>query len=205
VTDLHPSDSVEQGGMVSSSDRAVSNTDTEQQEYSNVQQDITSIRETLSGVAQMVSRLQADFENKIKYDESKERTINLLHQELQDYRNDLNFQHLRPLVMELVSLYDNMSVIAAKYDAQGQSQEISAFVQDIEDIVSRHGFEIYQTDSDVFDRTWQNVQKTLTTDNPDLDRHIASRVRKGLRYGERVMRPEMVTVYRYMGEATGAK
>jgi molecular chaperone GrpE (heat shock protein) len=198
VNDLHQIESAEHTD--SSSDLVA-----QKQEYSNlVQESVTSIRQMLSGVSVLVSRLQTDFDAKIKYDESKERTISLLHQELQDYRNDLNFQHLRPLVMELVSLYDDMSAIASKYGSLCQSQElncvaseISAFVQDIEDMVTRHGFEIYQTDSDIFDRTWQNAQKTEKTDNPDLDRHIASRVRKGLRYGERVVRPEIVTVYRY--------
>ncbi|MBO3459022.1 nucleotide exchange factor GrpE [Aetokthonos hydrillicola Thurmond2011] len=198
MNDLHQTESVEHTD--SPSDLVA-----QKQEYSNlVQESITSIRQMLSGVSVLVSRLQTDFDAKIKYDDSKERTINLLHQELQDYRNDLNFQHLRPLVMELVSLYDDMSAIASKYGSLCQSQElncvageISAFVQDIEDMVTRHGFEIYQTDSDIFDRTWQNAQKTEKTDNPDLDRHIASRVRKGLRYGERVVRPEIVTVYRY--------
>jgi molecular chaperone GrpE len=168
------------------------------------EQNIISIQETVSTIVQMLSGLSTDFETKIKYDDSKERTINLLHQELQDYRNDLNFQHLRPLMLELMSLYDDMSLIANKDRTEGQSIEIVStsspiigFMQDIEDMLNRHGFEIYQTDSSVFDRTLQNAQKTVNTDNPNLDRHIVNRGRKGLRYGERIMRPEAVTVYRY--------
>jgi molecular chaperone GrpE len=228
VTDAHQQDIIEQGTIVSSSGQQVENSSASADAVSSTSESITQVesepvpyedstklpkdiaflRESLSSIEAIASVLQKDFETKIKYDESKERTINLLHQELQGHRNNLNFQHLRPLVMELVSLYDDMSKAVIKYDVESQSTElkcfsteISHFLQDIEDMLSRHGFEIYQTDSDIFDRTLQNAQKSIEINNPDLDKHIASRVRKGLRYDERVVRPEMVTVYKYVAKA----
>jgi molecular chaperone GrpE len=163
-----------------------------------------SIQQALAQVSCVVSELKADFESKIKYDESKDRTINLLHQELQDYRNDLNLQYLRPLAMEFVALYDNMAKIAESYRADSTDyssesivQKLDESLQDIEDGLSRHGFEIYQAESEQVDRSLQHVQKTLPTNNPDRDRQVATRLRKGLRYGERILRPEGVIAYRY--------
>lgn len=163
-----------------------------------------SPEQTLSQIVKLITGLRSDFDTKIKYDESKEHTITLLHQELQDYRNDLNLTFLRPLAMEFVVLYDNMNKLVERYQVNMVDQltepvvkEVEGFLQDIEDSLARHGFEIYQTDSEQVDRASQQVQKTLSTSNPDLDRQIVRRLRKGLRYGERVLRPEGVSAYRY--------
>ena len=201
MTDSHKSDQVEQNDDHATTAQSESGKEL----LSILQQDISSMQETLTNVINSLSNLQKDFEAKIKYDNSKERTIDSLHKELQSYRNNLYFQHLRPLVMGIVTIYDDMVKITTKDCVEDKSQEIaniseeiSDFIQDIEDVLNRHGFDIYQTDSEIFDPKMQSAQKIVNTDNPDFDQHIAKRVQKGLRYGERVIRAEIVTVYRYV-------
>jgi molecular chaperone GrpE (heat shock protein) len=166
------------------------------------------IQQAMDTMIQSISRLQADFETKIKYDDSKERTIDALHRELQDYREDLSFKILRPLIVDLVSLYDDLNLLNKKYSEPEPSLEASkfaadlkSFVAEIEEIVSRYGFEFYQVDADVFDRSLQKIQKVVNTDNRNFDKQIVDRVRQGLRYGDRIVRPEMVTAYRYVASS----
>jgi molecular chaperone GrpE len=166
------------------------------------------IQQAMDTMTQSISRLQADFETKIKYDESKERTIDAMHRELQDYREDLSFKILRPLILDIVSLYDDLNLLSRKDSEPEQSVEIGklgsdlkTFVADIEEIVSRYGFEFYRVDADIFDRSLQKTQKVVNTDNPDLDKQVLDRIRPGLRYGDRVVRSELVTAYRYVASS----
>lgn len=187
-------------------DKVVSPTDSNLELAGSVE----SSQHLFKQMIQSVRDLKVDFEEKIKYDESKERTINLLHQELQDYRNDLNLTYLRPLAMEFVVLYDNITKIASQYKTIGGIQptetvadDFEGLLQDIEDSLARYGFEIYQTDLEHVDRILQHVQKTVPTSNPELDRQIAMRLRKGLCYGERVIRPEGVSAFTYSKPVDG--
>jgi molecular chaperone GrpE len=166
------------------------------------------IQQTMDAMTQSISRLQADFETKIKYDESKERTIDAMHRELQDYREDLSFKILRPLILDIVSLYDDLNLLDRKNSVPEQSVEVGkpgsdlkTFVADIEEIVSRYGFEFYRVDTDIFDRSLQKTQKVINTDNPNLDKQVIDRIRQGLRYGDRVVRSELVTAYRYVASS----
>jgi molecular chaperone GrpE len=163
------------------------------------------IQQAINTMMQSISRLQADFETKIKYDESKDRTIDAMHRELQNYREDLSLKILRPLILDIVSLYDDLNLLDRKYSESEQSvkvgkftSDLKTFATDIEEIVSRYSFEFYQVDSDRFDRSLQTTQKVVNTDNPHLDKQTIDRIRPGLRYGDRVVRPELVTAYRYV-------
>lgn len=163
-------------------------------------QQITSIFENMNHV---VGRLQADFETKIRYDESKEKTINALHRELQDYRDDLVLKHLRPLVNDLITLYDDIGAIANSYSQEQADvnnrllNDVRGFQADIEEMLRRNGIEAFELDGDVFISPQQRVQKSVVTNDPALDTRISAKLRKGFSYGERVLRPQIVNIYRY--------
>ena len=176
-----------------------------------LQAGMDSMQQVLASINNSVSRLQTDFDTKIKYDESKERTIDALHRELQDYREDLSFKILRPLIMDLVSLYDDLHLLVVKYSELDQlleagkvASDLKTFISEIEEMVSRYGFEFYQVDSNVFDRSLQKTQKVVNTDNAELDKRIIERCRMGLRYGDRVVRSEVVIAYRYVASGSDA-
>lgn len=166
---------------------------------------LASMKEMFSSLEKSMSSLQKDFETKIKYDKSKDGTIDSLHRELQTYREDLAFKFLRPLVLEFTRLTDQMRSLASKYKESSQPSEatnfandLDNFILDIQEAISLHGFEFFQVEDEVFDRSQQKAQKTIDTYNSELNKHIAERIRVGLRYQERVVRPELVTVYRYV-------
>jgi molecular chaperone GrpE len=170
-----------------------------------IEQNRTLMNQMSDRLSNSMSVLQRDFETKIKYDQSKDGTIDALHRELQTYREDLAFKFLRPLALDLTRLTDRMRSLASKYKKTDQSVEAGNFIEDLDDFIldiqeaiSLHGFEFFQVEDEVFDRSRQKAQKVINTDNQEQDKHIAERMQVGLRYEERVVRPELVSVYRYI-------
>jgi molecular chaperone GrpE len=69
------------------------------------------------------------------------------------------------------------------------------FQQGIEDILYRQGVEPFTLGDDAFDPRRQRAFSTVHTEDPDLNKRVANRLRKGFRAGEKVIRPEIVSVY----------
>ena len=163
------------------------------------------MKEMFSSLEKSMSSLQKDFDTKIKYDKNKESIIDKIHRELETYREDLAFKLLSSLVLELTRLTDQMRLLSAKYTKESQTseaaefaEELDNFILDIQAAISSHDFEFIQVEGSIFDRSQQKVQKTIETHESELDKQIAKRIGVGLRYKEKVVKPELVTVYHYV-------
>ena len=148
--------------------------------------------------------LRQDFDTKVKYDESKERLIDTLHLELQAYREGLHFKILRPLFLDLIAMYDDLGRIVddtqAKHSDVSSNQVIQNFVscqETIEEMLRRNGVDAFCVEEGMFVPSRQRVLKVLITSDPTQDKQIARRVRKGFSYENRVLRPEIVDIYKY--------
>jgi molecular chaperone GrpE len=148
--------------------------------------------------------LRQDFDTKVKYDESKERLIDTLHLELQAYREGLHFKILRPLFLDLIAMYDDLGRIVddtqAKHSDVSSNQVIQNFVsfqETIEEMLRRNGVDAFCVEESMFVPNRQRIFKVLVTSDPAQDKQIARRVRKGFSYENRVLRPEIVDIYKY--------
>lgn len=167
---------------------------------------IRSISDMVEQLGDNIGQLQADVEQKLRVDTSKDETINALHKELQVYRQDLVVKILQPLIFDLMELHDDIGQMMDAYDPD-QEPAVATVLADMEDIqndllkmIERYGFDAYFSGENTYNKTTQKVQRVIPTDNPALDYQIARRVRKGLRYGERIIRPEMVEIYRHKAD-----
>ena len=148
--------------------------------------------------------LKQDFDTKVKYDESKERLIDSLHRELQGYREGLHFRILRPVFVDLMTLHDDFDKLIENIpsDADGTphrvTQNLKMFLETIEEILSRNGAEAFTTDEDIFSPSKQRNLRVIPTSDPEQDKHIARRVRKGFVYEGKLLRPEVVEIYKYV-------
>nr|BBH86992.1 hypothetical protein KTC_17430 [Thermosporothrix sp. COM3] len=145
--------------------------------------------------------LRRDFDTKLKYDASKGQLIDSLHSELQDYRAGLHFKILRPLLLDLIAMYDDLSRLLESPNVQQEHESalplFHSFLESTEEILHRNGVESFQLDEPTFVASKQRVVKVIPTADPSLDKHIARRVRKGFLYEEKVLRPEMVDTYKF--------
>ncbi len=167
----------------------------------------TDLRQGLVVLGQRLTRLEKHFETKILYDRAKDETIDALHRELQDYRDGLQFQHLRPLVADVLTVYDDLGDVLERFAVESPEallepvasllKQLIALRDDLGSALEKQGFELYEHPGEAVDRAFQRVQAVITTTDPARDRTIARRVRRGLRYGERVIRPEIIEAYRY--------
>jgi molecular chaperone GrpE (heat shock protein) len=169
-----------------------------------LQQDL---RHGLVALGQKITRLEHDFETRIMYDQSKDQTIDALHRELQDYRDGLEFKHLRPLVNDLLTIHDDLADLLETFSAQNPElasdgpvafllDNLLTLQEDIGGTLEKYGFELYEHPGEEIDRKIQRVQGTVPTQDLVLDRTLARRLRKGVRYEDRVVRPEIVLAYR---------
>jgi molecular chaperone GrpE len=149
--------------------------------------------------------LRHDFDTKVKYDESKERLIDTLHLELQAYREGLHFKILRPLFLDLITMYDDLGKVVddmqtkdSNSSVQQDIQNFASFQETIGEILRRNGVDVFCLEDNIFVASQQRVLKVLPTTNPSQDKHIARRVRKGFLYENRVLRPEIVDIYKYV-------
>ena len=153
----------------------------------------------LQQINQQLASLAQAFDAKIKYDHIKDEQITRLHQEVEGYKNGLHLSLLRPIFDDLIAMYDDLGQIIGRYlDTLPENfiKSLRAFQAGILETLRRNGVEFYQEASPTYNSERQRVNQPIDTPDPAQDRLIARRVRPGFAYGGRVLRPELVDVYR---------
>jgi molecular chaperone GrpE len=170
--------------------------------------DLAPVLEAVAALGGALERrldgLQSQFDREVRAEATREKVVDRLHAELQEYKQDLLLGVLRPVFVDLIQLHDDIGKMIA---AQGQGEADGAvrrllemmqgYQQAIEDILDRQGVVSYVEEGDTFDPRRQRAVSTVNTDDPRLARTIAARLRKGFRTvaGDRVIRAEIVSVY----------
>ena len=162
---------------------------------------LAAIRRLEEAVAARLDALQAAFDREIRAEATREKVVDRLHAELQEYKGDLLLQTLRPVFVDLIQLHDDIGKIidSQSSEAEGQAARLLDFMrgfqQGIEDILYRQGVEPFETEGEAFDPRRQRAVAAVPTDEPGRARTVAQRHRKGFRAGEKIIRPEIVSVY----------
>jgi molecular chaperone GrpE len=144
----------------------------------------------------LLRTLHAAFEEKIKYDATRDRMIDRLHGELQEYKDDILLKLFRPLVLDLIVLHDNLGKWSSTGGSTPTSVSFTDVQSDLEDILYRYGYETFTVPENSFDARRQRVLRTVPTEDAALDGKISERLRKGFLYGGKVIRPECVAVFK---------
>jgi len=165
----------------------------------------TALMATLHHLVDAMEQLRQDFDTKIKYDASKERQIDSLHNELQAYRAGLYFKILRPVILDLICMHDDLNRLVGSISrSEGEGtipatqvlKNLESFQATIEEILQRNGVEPYSVEGETFVSGRQRALQAVETPESSLDKHIARRVSKGFEYDEKILRPELVMTYR---------
>lgn len=155
---------------------------------------------TIETVMEELTGLRQAFDSKIRYDEGRERLIQTMSEELEQYRGNLHQSMLRPVLLDLVSLYDDVTQVLDSPDTPAEAADRLGFVRDtVEQILNRNGVQKFAVEDSTVDRSRQRVVSTVGTADPALRRQIAQRLRAGFAWDEKVLRPEWVSGYRHVG------
>lgn len=166
---------------------------------------IRTITELVEQLGVNINQLQDDFDQQIKTTNKDNETIDALHRELESYRQDLALKILQPLIFDLVALYDDLGRMLNGYGAEqgdeiaGVLGEVEGVRIDIQHMIERYGFELFLSPEQYFDKSMQRVQRVIPTNDAEQDYVIARRLRRGMRYGQRIIRPELVEIFRHRG------
>src|SRR5262249_17189248 len=150
-------------------------------------------------LGQKLDALQTLFDREIRAEATREKVVDRLHAELQEYKQDLLLNVLRPVFVDLIQLHDDIGKIAdAQPEAEGEVRRLHSrpgFKRGTEATLSRQGVEPFVQEAEIFDPRRQRAVATVATDDPAQNKTIAVRHRKGFQAGEKVIRPEIVSVY----------
>jgi molecular chaperone GrpE len=167
------------------------------------------IASRLDDLSEQLENLSTEFNSKIKYDRHKEKIIDDLHREVQEYKNDLLKNLLKPLIMDIIHTIDDIAKLVNNHRIKNPSEldplkiikQMEDISSDLEEILCRQGMEPFNCDQSEFNPKQQKIIKTEYSKDPSKDKTISSRVLNGYQWEGKVLRPEMVNVYIYKPES----
>ena len=148
-----------------------------------------------------LDRLAEKFDGKIREDAGREAIVERLHTELQQYKADLLLQMIKPILLDLIAMHDNLGkALEAAAAEAGEGfrqlrQRLEGFRTEVEDALYRQGVEPYVHPGDAFEPRRQQAVKTVPATTPEDEGRIAARLRPGFTRDERILRPERVVVF----------
>ena len=166
-------------------------------ERKSVFEEIQDLNEKMDVMNDTVSQkiLNMDFEKNI---------ADKLHKELQDYKNDLYFQLIKPLIMDLINMRERMRKAVkhfSKETGEKKVEMLESYVEEIETILENNNIEIYETkkEKDNYKIKKQRIVKQIKTSDEKLHGKICNILTNGYIYTEKnkIIFPEKVEVYVY--------
>lgn len=160
------------------------------------------IAEIQSALASHNKSLRQLFEQKIFYDEEKDRIIQKLHQELQQHKDDFYGSLIKPILVDLIYFRnDVLKLVKHCRNEEGLTVEkllslLEGYAEDVGYILEKYDVEIFSMDSDLFTPIKQQIVEIVETQDCELDKAIAERVTQGYSLRGKIIRPEMVKVYK---------
>jgi molecular chaperone GrpE (heat shock protein) len=156
-------------------------------------------------VKEQMEQLRLDFEEKVKNDRHKDAIIDKLHEENQDYKRDLLRKVMEPVFLNVIRLIDDYAKLSKHYhgkeltpeDGQKLRKSIEGIGSDLEYLLLNQGVEPYSTGEGYFDPKRHRALETVETTDETKDKALVESLRSGYRWGDRVIRYEMVSVNVY--------
>jgi molecular chaperone GrpE len=161
-----------------------------------------AVRELGETLGRKLDGLQTLFDREIRAEATREKVVDRLHAELQEYKQDLLLKVLRPVFVDLIQLHDDIGKMVEAHAGPEAAvarllDVMRGFQQGIEDILYRQGVEPFHSPDGAFDPRRQRAVATVPTDDPGQNKTIAARHRKGFEAGDKVIRPEIVSVFAF--------
>lgn len=163
--------------------------------------DTHQVLELLGHMSQGIQALDERFRKRIQYDEGKEKTTDRLHAELQEYKNDLYGNMLRPLLYDIAEVMDDIRKASNRY-RQGEDSSGTLVVEDVlellEIILEKYDVERYASEPGVkFESRRHRMIKTVPGDSLEQNGLVAESLGPGYLFRGKALYAEKVYVYKY--------
>jgi molecular chaperone GrpE (heat shock protein) len=149
-----------------------------------------------------MAALSDKFDQRIGQDQVRERMFNALHEQMRRAEGDEAFERNKGLYRALLGYYDEVARAEARWADAEAGGDLVALREDLADLLERENIVRMAgpeagTVGAPFDRRVQQALGAVPADDPALDNTVARVVKDGFWYGERVLRPQQVMVWRY--------
>jgi len=145
-------------------------------------------------------------QNRLEYDAVKEKAFDKLYEDMRQQRELPNIldRNMKPLLTDLVLLYDNMNKFAKSLTIQHSSnseailQEFKYLLDDLLETLYRQ--EVIPTEDDGsgnFNSKLHKATKTEVAKTQDEDFKIVDVVRQGFLWRDKILRPQEVVIRRF--------
>jgi molecular chaperone GrpE len=163
---------------------------------------LQNIYDVVSQLATELFPLKSMFENRLRYDKTKEEAFNRLYTELDDLKKNSIFDRNRPLFIDLILLYDRIENKLHESKQPTSKMSISEhFLKTLSDelleILNRQEIEVIRMTSTIFDPLFQRAIGTEFTTVKDENNEVAKVLRKGFKFRDRLLRAEEVIVKKF--------
>ena len=164
--------------------------------------ELAELKETQREITEKLQKLSDQFEKRIMYVEHEEKIIDNMHKELQEYKDDLKFQLIKPILQDIISVADSISRMSAAYLAKPEGEQdipnakFLGYVDDLHDIMENNGIDIYKShEGDNFTPIKQRIIEKVETEDETLNGKIAKSYTHGYEKNGKVITAEKVAVY----------
>ena len=159
----------------------------------------------IESLATELSSLNRTIESRLSYDKVKEEAFERLYAELEYLKKNSDFEHIRPLYMDLILLFDRIENIRQDIEEStatpsSLSDVLETLSDEILEILYRREIELIKTADSTFDPRVQQAIGTQPTSSEVENNQVAGVVRRGFRYRERILRAEEVIIKKYRSE-----
>ena len=154
-----------------------------------------------------VDRILQAFDEKLRYDESKQRVIDRQHDELMGHRANLVAQAARPFILGMIRHHGEIGKLLAAVGEQAVAELPSTKVcelleslqEDVEDVLGEHGVDAYRAEvSEPFDPVRQTaIGKAVPTTDVARSGTVAACLGPGFEHDGRILVKARVAAYRF--------
>jgi len=162
-------------------------------------------------IGSRIGVLEKLFETKILQAEHEAKIIDRMHEELQKHREDLYSQLLRPIIMDVIRMRDNILNVVEAYLEKPEGEQfipvatVAIAADEAQFILESNNVEVYRSDVESkFVPLRQKALKKITVNDQNLHGKVAKSLSDGYSYNGRTMSPEKVALYYYEKPASQA-
>lgn len=160
------------------------------------------ILSSLASLSADLASLRLVVEKRLSYDRAKEKAFDHLYAELEDFKRDAAYQEKRPMLIDLILLFDRMEVIYNDVRSSASvppsfAELLQTLSDELLEILYRREVEMITSSSKSFDPRWQRAIGAESTNIPSENNQVAQVVRRGFRYRQTILRPEEVIIRKY--------
>lgn len=154
----------------------------------------------------LLQEIKGLIQDRLEYDNVKEKAIDKLNDELHFYRDNFVFQSQKGLFVDLMLLYDSLERILSE---TGSNEVISKerLIESLEVFKEEFLEALYRKDITPFDEHLEYLDfklhktiKTVTTDEETENNKVDKIVKRGFLWNDKVLRPEEVIIKKYIKE-----